>query len=144
MGAQQLCRGLMLRILIRNLDVPTVIGVYPHERGHTQNLKIDLDLEAETSLCMVTDHLGDTVDYDAVCEHCKSFGSTHSFQLVERFAHALATELMQRFRLRFLSLVLQKDVPSLRPARVAVKFEMHREDLRPSRRMATHDEAYED
>lgn len=116
-------------ILIKNLRVDTVIGVYEHEKTAPQALKLDLELRLDARRAAHSDALADTVDYDEVCAGVRDFGRRHQFELLERFTYELSAELMRRFPLRSLSLTAWKSIAGLLPAEIAVRVEMDRQAL---------------
>ena len=116
-------------ILIKNLRVDTVIGVYEHEKQGAQALKLDLELRLDARRAARTDALADTVDYDEVCACARRFGESQQADLLERFTYELGCELMRRFPLRSLSLTAWKSIAGLLPAEIAVRVEMDREML---------------
>ncbi len=116
-------------IVIKNLRVDTVIGVYAHEKTAPQSLKLDLELRLDARRAAHSDALVDTVDYDEVCASVRDFGRRHQFELLERFTHELSGELMRRFPLRSLSLTAWKSIAGLLPAEIAVRVEMDRQAL---------------
>lgn len=116
-------------ILIKNLRVDTVIGVYEHEKTAPQALKLDLELRLDARRAAHSDALADTIDYDVVCAGVRDFGRRHQFELLERFTYELAGELMRRYPLRSLSLTAWKTIPGLLPAEIAVRVEMDRQAL---------------
>jgi len=116
-------------IILRNLKVATVIGVYDHERHAEQTLKMDLHLHLLQNVGGHTDQLRDTVDYDDVARLVRQFGKTRRAELLERFTYDLGLELMRRYSLRGLDITAWKAVPGLLPAEVAVRVHMDRSDL---------------
>jgi dihydroneopterin aldolase len=116
-------------ILIKNLRVDTVIGVYEHEKTAPQALKLDLELRLDARRAAHSDALADTVDYDEVCAAVREFGRRQQFELLERFTHELSGELMRRFPLRSLSLTAWKTIVGLLPAEIAVRVDMDRQAL---------------
>lgn len=113
-------------ILIKNLRVDTVIGVYDHEKDAPQALRLDLELRLDAGRAARSDALADTVDYDEVCAAVREFGRRQRHELLERFTHELAGELMRRFPLRSLSLTAWKSVAGLLPAEIAVRVDIDR------------------
>ena len=113
-------------ILIKNLRVDTVIGVYEHEKTAPQSLKLDLELRLDARRAAHTDALIDTVDYDQVCAAVREYGRSHQHELLERFTHELAGALMRRFPVRSLGLTAWKSIAGLLPAEIAVRVEMDR------------------
>lgn len=78
------------RIELRGLRVTAVVGVLPEERERAQPLEIDLTLSVDLSAAGLSDALGDTVDYAAVCDVVADQTSTAAPFLLERLAAILA------------------------------------------------------
>ncbi len=116
-------------ILIKNLRVETLIGVYEHEKQAPQALKLDLELRLDARRAAHSDALIDTIDYDEVCACVRDYGRTHQHELLERFTHELAGDLMRRFPLRSLSLTAWKSIAGLLPAEIAVRVDIDRAAL---------------
>lgn len=85
------------RIVIRQLELPTVIGVYPFERERPQVLRCDLILSVDISRAAQTDDLQYTLDYAAVAQRVRALGEASSYQLLEAFAEHIATDLLHHF-----------------------------------------------
>ncbi|MGE4073533.1 MAG: dihydroneopterin aldolase [Lysobacterales bacterium] len=116
-------------ILIKNLRVDTMIGVYEHEKLAPQALKLDLELRLDARRAARSDALVDTVDYDEVCAQVREFGRRHRHELLESFTHELGGHLMRRFPLRSVSLTAWKSIAGLLPAEIAVRVEMDRDAI---------------
>ncbi len=116
-------------ILINNLRVDTIIGVYDVEKLAPQALKLDVSLRLDSQRSARSDALRDTVDYDDVCAAIRSFGQCHRFELLERFTHELGGELMRRYPLRSLTLTAWKRVVGLLPAEIAVRVDLDRDSI---------------
>ena len=113
-------------ILIKNLRVDTVIGVYDFEKQAPQSLRLDLELRLDARRAAHSDALADTVDYDEVCAAAREFGQRQRHELLERFSYELAGELMRRFPRRSLSLTAWKSIATLLPAEIAVRVDIDR------------------
>ncbi|MFN8829715.1 MAG: dihydroneopterin aldolase [Labrys sp. (in: a-proteobacteria)] len=75
-------------VFVRALRVEAHIGYYAHEKGHTQPLVIDVELDVAAE-DFGSDDLARTVDYDTIADHARSLARTH-VDLVETFAERLA------------------------------------------------------
>jgi dihydroneopterin aldolase len=82
------------RIELRGLRVTTVVGVLPEERERAQPLELDLALSVDLSAAGVSDALGDTVDYGAVCDTAVARAVTTEPLLLERLAAVLAEAVL--------------------------------------------------
>lgn len=115
-------------IILRNLRVPTIIGVYPEERTGEQVLRLDLELHLGRPGALRSDVLAETVDYDEVARVVRSFGRMRRAELLESFAYDLGQELMRRFSLRAVDVTAWKSVAGLLPAEVAVRVQIDRDE----------------
>lgn len=74
-------------VFVRRLIVDAEIGVWPHERGRTQHLLIDIALEIAPA---PWSHLKQTVNYQTLADHARRIAETGHIGLVEEFATRLA------------------------------------------------------
>jgi dihydroneopterin aldolase len=131
-------------IILRNLKVPTIVGVYASERTTEQVLKLDMELHLARSTALHTDALTDTVDYDEVAKLARSFGKMRRAELLESFAYDLGQELMRRFALRGVEITAWKTVAGLLPAEVAVRVHIDRNEFERAHNNPYDEEAFED
>lgn len=82
-----------LTILIRNLQIPTVIGVYDQERAKEQVLIWNLELKIRENAIFMSDHLCDTVDYGAVARRLSAFVKVQKSHLLEHLAQLSVREV---------------------------------------------------
>lgn len=82
---------------ITGLSVYTHHGVTPAEQEVGQRLLIDIGFELDVCDATVTDELGDTVDYGAVCEQVWLAAQERSYKTLERLCSAIADHLMDHF-----------------------------------------------
>jgi dihydroneopterin aldolase len=78
-------------LFVSGLEIDAEIGVYPHERGRTQPLVVDL--EAELTAIEVNS-LSQTLDHNMVAEACRRLARAH-IDLVETFAEQLAKSFLE-------------------------------------------------
>ena len=100
-------------IYISDLEIHTVIGVYPRERTAPQTLRLNLELAANTRRAAVSDDLNDTVDYHAIAERLTDYAAEAECYLLEALAEQLAVLVMAEFQVPWLRLTLGK--PSALP-----------------------------
>lgn len=132
-------------IILRNLKVPTIVGVYPDERTAEQTLRLDMELHLARATALHSDALRDTVDYDEVARLVRSFGKLRRAELLESFAYDLGQELMRRFPLRAVEITAWKHVAGLLPAEVAVRVHVDRQELERAQHAPQFDDtAFED
>ena len=79
-------RIVITKVFVRGLEVQAQIGVYKHEKGRSQRLVIDVELDVA-----VTDwsQLTETVNYEVIAAKARKVAEGHR-GLVETFAHHLA------------------------------------------------------
>lgn len=94
------------RIHIRDLRLRCIIGIYPEERRATQDVEINLTLDADLRKAGQSDDIADTVDYKSVKKRITAFVEASEFLLIERLAQGIADICL--------------DTPGVRRARVAV------------------------
>jgi dihydroneopterin aldolase len=82
---------------IKALRIDCIIGIHPHERTRPQHLLVDLELDADLGPATDSDQLADTIDYEAVANDLASLADGGRFRLIEAFAEAGATMLLERF-----------------------------------------------
>ena len=80
----------MDKIIISDLKVETIIGIFPWERKIKQCLYIDLDMEVDISQAAATDDLQYIVDYAEVCERVTTLANDKKFKLLEAFIENIA------------------------------------------------------
>jgi dihydroneopterin aldolase len=75
------------KVFVRGLALEAQIGVHRHEKGRTQRLVIDVELDVA-----VTDWgaLSETVNYEVIAEKARKLAAQGHRGLVETFAHHLA------------------------------------------------------
>ncbi|MFI4936209.1 MAG: dihydroneopterin aldolase [Caulobacterales bacterium] len=80
-------RIVITKVFVRGLKVDAQIGVYRHEKGRTQPLVIDVELDVA-----VTDwgSLAETVNYEVIAAKARQVAAKGHRGLVETFAHHLA------------------------------------------------------
>ncbi|MBI1407734.1 MAG: dihydroneopterin aldolase [Caulobacter sp.] len=79
------------KIFVHGLKIEAEVGVYPHERGHTQPLVVDVELDVAWA---GADRLADTVNYEMVVEAARAVAAEGHIELVELFAEHLAARCL--------------------------------------------------
>lgn len=82
------------KIHIRDLIVPTVIGVYPEERDIRQNLILNIEILTELMDAGVTDDFEHTIDYDTLTTKITELVENSSYKLIESVATSVADYLL--------------------------------------------------
>lgn len=81
-------------IVIKDLSVDCVIGVYPHERLAPQNIRFDVELVVRLG---EADHIDCTIDYDQVASLLMQIAQQGQFQLIESCASRSVEGLLSSF-----------------------------------------------
>jgi dihydroneopterin aldolase len=86
-------------VFIRNLCLDAQIGVYGHEHGRHQPVRINVDLAVDETLPM-DDRLEQVVDYDAITQRIRSIVAAGHVKLAETLAHRIAEACFSDPRVR--------------------------------------------
>ena len=80
-------RVVMTKVFVTGLKVAAEIGVYAHEKGMSQPLVVDVELDVPTAGAT---RLADTVNYETIGESARAIAAAGHIPLVEDFAERLA------------------------------------------------------
>jgi dihydroneopterin aldolase len=78
---------IITKVFVRGLKVDAEVGVYNHERGKTQPLVIDVELDVAAAGAR---HLADTLNYETIRNDARALAADGHIELVEVFAERLA------------------------------------------------------
>ena len=76
-------------VFIRNLEVHAQIGIYAHEKGKVQPVRINVDLAVEDSI-RIEDRLDQVVDYNEITERIRAIVAKGHINLAETLAERIA------------------------------------------------------
>ena len=77
------------QVIIRDLKIQAIIGVYEWERTEPQDVLVNLILFTDLNAAEASDDIADTIDYAVVAEKIQS----HANQAARRTVEALASDL---------------------------------------------------
>lgn len=81
---------------IDSMQVAVHIGTTSEEQANSQIIELSLSIGfKDMPKACRSDHLNDTIAYDALCQHIKQCCTQKRFALIEAFAHALYTDIGQ-------------------------------------------------
>ena len=80
-------RIVITKVFVRGLKLDAQIGVYAHEKGRTQPLVIDVELDVAVTGWGA---LSETVNYEIIVAKARAVAAVGHRGLVETFAHHLA------------------------------------------------------
>ena len=109
----------MTKVFVTGLKVDAEIGVYAHEKGMSQPLIVDVELDVPTAGAT---RLADTVNYETIGESARAIAAAGHIQLVEDFAERLARACLADPRVTEAGVRVEKQgaVPGLRAAAVEI------------------------
>jgi len=76
-------------VFIRNLELHAQIGIYTHERGKAQPVRINVDLAVEDA-ARLEDRLDQVVDYAEITQRIRDIVAAGHINLVETLAERIA------------------------------------------------------
>jgi dihydroneopterin aldolase len=94
-------------VFIRNLEVAAHIGVYGHEQGKPQPVRINVDLAVEESVA-VEDRLERVVDYGAIAGKIRGIIDSGHINLAETLAERIAAACFEDSRVRTARIRVEK------------------------------------
>lgn len=95
--ASSLSSGSRTRLLINDLRVSGLHGVYEEERINGNEFSIDVTLEGDLTKAIETDRVEDSVDIDQVATLVRDINRQNQFHLIESFADAIGRGVLLRF-----------------------------------------------
>ena len=110
-------------IFINGLKVDAVIGVFDWEKKIKQPLIFDLELGWNIKPAASNDDLSKTLDYAQISVDIENFTLEKPVELVETLAENLASFLMNKYHIPWLSLVINKPDAVSNAVSVGVKIE---------------------
>ncbi len=84
----------MEKIVIEQIAIDAIIGVYAQERIKKQPLLIDLELQYDASQACDSDNIEHALDYHKICLDIHQFVRESKFHLLEALAKAIAKRVL--------------------------------------------------
>ena len=84
-------------LFLRNMVLDAHIGVFPHEHGVTQRIRVSVCFGVEEAKCpeAYVDDLSSTVSYEPVVQLVRRIVREKHVRLVETLANQIATEVLR-------------------------------------------------
>lgn len=84
-------------LFLRNMVLDAHIGVFPHEHGVTQRIRVSVCFGVEEAKCpeAYVDDLSSTVSYELVVQLVRRIVREKHVRLVETLANQIATEVLR-------------------------------------------------
>lgn len=113
----------MDKIVISDIKLNTIIGVYDWEKQTPQNIHLDIAMSTNAKKIAASDEFSLAIDYTAVIKHIFDYVETNHFQLIETLAEKLANEILQHFSTEWVQITLHKPGAVLHAKDVAITIE---------------------
>ena len=113
-------------LIINELSVDAVIGVYEWEKKIKQKLVLDLELylpEGSVKQAANSDDLKDALDYTALTESIQNLINSRPVQLIETLAEQIAQLLLAEFSLEKVKICLKKPAALAQASTVGIVIE---------------------
>ena len=98
----------MDKIILTDLRIDTVIGIWDWEKRNPQTISIDLEMETDTKTASQSDSIEDALDYKAVSKRVQQFIQESQFNLIETVAENVAKIILEEFDVLWLQLRISK------------------------------------
>jgi dihydroneopterin aldolase len=95
-------------IILRDLRIRTIVGIWEWERRLPQVVSIDLDMATDIRRAAASDHISDTLDYKAVTRRIKAFVADSRFNLIETMAEQIAAIIIAEFGVPWVRVAVHK------------------------------------
>ena len=93
---------------MRDLKIPTLIGIYDWERQIRQTLHFDLEMAFDIRPAAASDDIADALNYKAVTKRIIEHVSASEYQLVEKLAESITSLVLDEFDVTWIKLTLNK------------------------------------
>ncbi|MGL4578435.1 MAG: dihydroneopterin aldolase [Shewanella xiamenensis] len=114
----------MDKVLIRQLRIDTVIGVYEWEKKIHQSLFLDLDIAWDNKAAAVIDDYQYALCYETVSNRLTQLITEKPIELIETVAERVAQCLLTEFKVSWVKVVVMK--PGAVPSAASVGVEIER------------------
>lgn len=111
------------KILIRDLKLETIIGLFPWEREVRQTLLIDLDIGTDIRAAAESNNLNDTINYAEICERIAKLADEGRYKLIESLAEKISTLVIEEFHALDVKVTIYKQDVMTQVAKVGVSIE---------------------
>jgi dihydroneopterin aldolase len=114
------------KIVVKQLKLETIIGLFPWERVVKQRVLVDLELEVDIVKAALTDDLEFVVNYAEVCERVTLLADKGQFKLLETFVERIAEMILRDFDVSWVRVSVHKTDVMPQVASVGVQIERAR------------------
>jgi dihydroneopterin aldolase len=96
------------RVFMHDLVLEVEIGVYTHEKGVTQRVRISVDVDVIPTTVALDDNIGRAFDYDTIIKGTKDLVARGHIKLVETLAEDLAMHCLAHPRASAVTIRIEK------------------------------------
>lgn len=121
----QIVRKMSDKILISGMGCRAAIGVTAGERAVKQQLSIDIEFPID-GRAAGSDSIKDAVDYDTVAQAVAEICASREFHLIETVAEQIAGQILERFPISQVRILVRKISPIAAPRVDYVSVEITR------------------
>lgn len=116
----------MDKVLIRQLSIETVIGIYEWEKQIHQTLLVDLDMAWDNSAAAAADNYQHALCYETVSKRLTQLITEKPIELIETVAEMIAQCVQAEFNVPWVKVVVMKPGAIPHAASVGVEIERGR------------------
>jgi FolB domain-containing protein len=114
---------IMDKVLIKDLRVIAIVGIYEHERTTPQELVVNIALFTDTRQAAETDDINDCVNYQTIAEKVRAHAETSKRLTVEALAEDIARICLETPKVRRVTVGVEKTQAIAYTASVGVEIE---------------------
>ena len=96
------------RLFVRDLVVPSSIGIHRHERDAPQRVRVTVEIDIAPLFSTESDSIGAVLSYDDVVAAVKKIISLGHINLVETLADRIATNCLEDARVVKVKVIVEK------------------------------------
>ncbi len=119
---------MMDKIILTDLKIKAVIGIWEWEKRNPQIISIDLEMETDVNKASETDSIKDALDYKAVATRMKEFAQSNQFDLIETLIEKMAQLILDEFEVQWLKLTISKPFAIRDSRNVGICIERRKHD----------------
>ena len=118
----------MDKVIVEQLRLETIIGLFPWEREVRQRLFVDLEIGADIKRAALTDELDNTINYAEVCDRVAALADDGKFKLIETFAEKIAALVLEDFSASWIKVKVSKvdAMPQVKSVGIVIEREASR------------------
>jgi dihydroneopterin aldolase len=113
-------------VFVRALEVPAILGIYPHERTTPQPVRISFTMYTDIRAAAASDTIADALDYANAAARVTELAQNGRFNLAETLAERIAELLLGEFRCDRVQVEVEKPAALAEARGVGVRIERAR------------------